>query len=519
MHKNLDIILEKLQKLHPVAMRLELKKGNHQCNIINDSYSSDLDSLTIALDFLSQQSVYPKKTLILSDLLESGMQDEVLYSKIAAVLKTKSIDRLIAIGSKLKHYVSLFDFIDNKSFYDSTDHFLSDFRNISFREETVLLKGARMFEFEKISNLLEQKTHDTILEINLNAISYNLKIYRQLLKKDVGLMVMVKAFSYGSGSSEIAHLLQQEGVEYLAVAYADEGVELRKSGIHLPIMVMNTSETGYENVVQYQLEPEIFSSNSYNSFKSFLKSKGIAQYPIHLKMDTGMHRLGFMDDELQAILDDLKSNTSFRVKSIFSHLAASENPDQDGFTQMQGQRFHEIALSIEKILGYTPFKHLANTSGIHRHPQFQFDMVRLGIGLYGVDSSLSLQNVTTLKTTIAQIKNIKIGESVGYGRKALMNKDAVIATVRIGYADGFPRSMGNGEGKMLVNGLLAPVVGNVCMDMTMIDISDISASEGDEVIIFGKDLPVSLVASWGKTIPYEILTNVSQRVKRVYFQE
>jgi alanine racemase len=361
--------------------------------------------------------------------------------------------------------------------------------------------------------------HETVLEINLNALRNNLKQYYQLLNKDVKLMAMVKAFSYGSGSYEIANLLQHAAVDYLAVAYADEGVALRKSGIRLPVMVMNTEIAGFNNIIQYQLEPELYSFNILNSFIHFLQTHNINNYPVHIKLDTGMHRLGFVETDIEALCSVLHNSPQLKIRSVFSHLVASDEKEQDAFTKLQADSFLKMTTQMERSIGYSFLKHIANTSAIHRHPNLQFDMVRLGIGLYGIDSNLKLQNVTTLKTTISQIRQVKKGESVGYSRKAIVNKDSVIATIRIGYADGYPRILGNGNGKMLLNDNLVPVIGNICMDMTMLDITGIEAEEGDEVLVFGEKLPVTKIAAWANTITYEILTNISQRVKRVYYEE
>lgn len=508
-----------MKTLRPLEMRLELRQGINHCSVINDSYSNDINSLGIALDFLSQQEAQHKKTVVLSDLLQSGFPDEFLYKEIAAILHRKNIHRFIGIGPRISAHAHLFGQLPYRMFYESTEAFIHQIHSIGFNNEVILLKGARMFEFEKISHRLEQKIHETVLEINLNAIRSNLKLYRSLLAKDVKLMAMVKAFSYGSGSHEIAGLLQSEGVDYLAVAYADEGVELRQSGIKLPIMVMNATDTSFDNLIQYRLEPEIYSFEIFKSFNSYLFNHNINDYPIHLKLDTGMHRLGFMSSDIIELREQLKGNLQVKVMSVFSHLVASENPEQDEYTRMQADLFTDMADSIKNVLGYDFIKHISNTSAIHRHPQLQYDMVRLGIGLYGVDEMLSLQNVTTLKTTIAQIKKLKKGDTVGYGRQGVLHRDSRIATVRIGYADGYPRVLGNGRGKMLVNGTLVPVVGNVCMDMTMIDVTDIVADQGDEVVVFGEQLSVKTVASWAETISYEMLTSISQRVKRVYFEE
>ena len=509
----------KMNELRPLAMRLELIEGINQCSIINDSYSADMESLKIALTFLEQQDLNTKKTLILSDMMQIGLAENLLYTQLSKLIQEKKLYRFIGIGPSMIANQKLFDKIENKQFYSSTAEFLSSSNHLQFKNETILLKGARVFEFEKINRALEQKIHDTILEINLTAIRSNLKTYKQQLKKGVKLMCMVKAFSYGSGSYEIASVLQHEGVDYLAVAYADEGVELRQAGIHLPIMVMNATIDSFSTLLQYNLEPELYSIKILEAFKNYLDQSKTKNYPVHLKLDTGMHRLGFVDSDLQKLCNYLKNNDSMKIVSVFSHLVSSDDALSDAFTMTQSYLFHEMTDEIKKVVPYTFIKHLSNTAAIKRHNSLQLDMVRLGIGLYGIDNNLTLQNVTTLKTTIAQIKSVKKGETVGYGRTGLLDKDATIATVRIGYADGYSRSLSNGVGKMLVNGQLASVVGKVCMDMTMLDISGINAQEGDEVIVFGEQLPVKHIADWSNTISYEVLTNISQRVKRVYFEE
>lgn len=514
---------DKLQQLRPIEMRLELKQGNNNCSIINDSYNADINSLTIALDFLEQQQQHDKRSLILSDLLETGKADQSLYTTLASIIQQKRLNRFIGIGPQMIQYQDLFKAIASTTFFDSTESFLQQASQLQFRDETILLKGARVFRFEKISRLLEQKQHQTFLEIDLNAIRHNVRAYKNHLHKNVKMMAMVKAFSYGSGSFEIASLLQHAGIDYLGVAYADEGVELRKAGIRLPIMVMNTEEAGFDSIVQYQLEPELYSFNILHAFKNYLEQRGIDQYPVHIKYDTGMHRLGFEPQQIEVLCNELQSSATFRIISFFSHLAGSPDAEYDDFTKQQGAIFKAGARLIEQALGYTVIKHIANTSGIHRHPDLQMDMVRLGIGMYGVDEAEKMQrelkNVTTLKTTISQIKHIKKGESVGYSRSAIAENDMIIATVRIGYADGYPRLLSNGKGQMLVNGQPAPVVGRVCMDMTMLDITHIAAAEEEEVIVFGEELPVTQLAKWAQTIPYEILTNISQRVRRLYFEE
>jgi alanine racemase len=427
------------------------------------------------------------------------------------------------VGTEIVKYSDVFTGIRETEFFNSTAEFLQKFPAMHFYNESILLKGARLFEFEQISHLLEEKVHQTVLEINLNAITHNLNTYQQLLNPGVKLMAMVKAFSYGSGGFEIANLLQFHKVDYLAVAYADEGVELRKAGITLPVMVMNAEEVTYDLLVQHNLEPELFSFGILSTFEDYLMRNGINNYPVHIKLDTGMHRLGFEQKDIKELCNRLQATSGFKIQSVFSHLAASDSALHDDFTNAQAKAFLEGCEQIQQITGYTFLRHIANTSAIHRHKNMQFDMIRLGIGLYGVDADPGIQqqlkNVTTLKTTISQIKKIKAGESIGYSRKGLAAKDSVIATVRIGYADGYPRLLSNGVGKMRLHNSMVPVIGNVCMDMTMLDITGVDAQEGDEVIVFGAALPVSELAALAQSISYEILTGISQRVKRVYFEE
>ena len=516
-------IEERMLQLRPVEMRLELKKGINNCSVINDSYSADINSLTIALDFLAQQQQHPMRTLILSDILQSGKGSGELYAEVASILKQKNINRFIGIGHEISRQKESFKNIAQTFFFSSTTDFKQHFHSLHFYNETILLKGARIFEFEQISHLLEQKFHQTVLEINLNAITHTLQQYQQQLNPGVKIMAMVKAFSYGSGSFEIANLLQFHKVDYLAVAYADEGVELRKAGISLPIMVMNAEETTFDVLVQYDLEPELYSFNIVSAFRKYLQRSGINNYPVHIKLDTGMHRLGFEATDIETLGQLLQRASTFKVQSVFSHLAASDAQGHDAFTKLQADSFLLSCNSLQLALGYPFLRHIANTAAIYRHKNLQFDMVRLGIGLYGVDSNIPVQqqlkNVTTLKTTVAQIKKVRAGESIGYSRQGVAAKDSLIATVRIGYADGYPRSLSNGAGKMLVNEALVPVIGNVCMDMTMLDITGVDVKEGDEVIVFGELLPVNNLAHWAQTIAYEILTGVSQRVKRVYYEE
>lgn len=519
------MIQQKMLQLGPVAMRLEMKKGINNCSVINDSYSADLSSFSIALDFLAQQQQHSRSTVILSDILQSGRNEKELYKEVAQSLQQRGVTRLIGIGEKMVLHQSIFRLaaIPELTFYPSVESFKHDFHHLSFKDETILLKGARIFEFEQIDHLLGQKVHQTVLEIDLNALVHNLKQYQQLLKPATKLMAMVKAFSYGSGSYEIANVLQFHKVDYLAVAYADEGVELRKGGINLPIMVMNADESTFDVLLQYNLEPDLYSPGLLKAFEAFLRKEGIRQFPVHIELETGMNRLGFSPAEIPVLLEALKGD-AFKVQSVFSHLAASEEKQHDAYTQKQGKLFLQMVEQLQAVINYPFIKHISNTAGIARHPDLQWDMVRLGIGLYGIDSSAlhqqELKEVSTLIATIAQIKHLKKGETVSYGRKGVVNRNTTIATVRIGYADGYPRNLGNGVGKMWVNGHLAPVIGTVCMDMTMIDVTGIPAiQEGDEVVIFGRELSVTQVAKWAQTIPYEMLTGISQRVKRVYFEE
>ncbi len=521
-------VMERMNKLHPVNMRLELKKGINHCAIINDSYSADLSSLEIALNFLDQQSTGDKKTAILSDFLQSSLPADILYNQILESLIKHKVSRVIGIGEKIS--ANLLHFLAGTGkkilveLYTSTEEFIHQFRSSHFKEEAILVKGARTFAFEKIVQLLEQKVHQTLLEINLNAIAHNLKEYQKIVKPSTKVMAMVKAFAYGSGGAEIAGILQYHKVDYLGVAYADEGVDLRKAGITLPIMVMNPEENAFESIIENNLEPEIYSFELLHSFDKFLQQEGLQQYPVHIEIETGMNRLGFAVNDMEKLAAALQSTPSFKVQSVFSHLAASEEMTQDEFTLQQFKLFDAASKELEHKLGYTFIKHIANSAAAIRHPQLQMDMIRLGIGLYGVDSSnsgsLNLQTVATLKSTIAQVRLLKKGESVSYNRKGHIEKDSMIATIRIGYADGYPRRLGSGAGKVLVKDKLAPVIGTVCMDMFMIDVTDIpGVQEGDDVIIFGNQLSVQQVAKWAETIPYEIMTGVSQRVKRVYFEE
>jgi alanine racemase len=521
----LETIKTRLEELPSIAMRLELKSGINHCSVINDSYSADLSSLAIALDFLAAQQQHSRRTVILSDFLETGRTPGDLYATIAQALGQKKVDRLIGIGAHIGAHVDIFAqwFPGEAVFYPTVEAFRMDLGKLHFRDETILIKGARVFEFETIDRLLTEQIHQTVMEVDLNAMASNLREYRSLLQPGTRVMAMVKAFGYGSGSFEIANLLQFHGIDYLGVAYADEGVVLRKAGIRVPIMVMNTENSSFDSLVQYNLEPVIYSTTLLRSFDRWLRKEGIPVFPVHIEVETGMNRLGFPPDEIEGLLGALPT-AAFKVVSVFSHFAASEDAEQDAFSRRQATIYQDTANRLQQTLGYPFLRHIANSAGIVRHPDVQMDMVRLGIGLYGIDSAnshrLDLQEVSTLKTTIAQIKHLHQGDTVGYNRRGLATNGTVTATVRIGYADGYRRDLGNGVGKMWVNGRLAPTIGIISMDMTMIDITGIpDVKEGNEVIVFGKELSVSELASWAGTIPYEILTAVSGRVKRVYFEQ
>jgi alanine racemase len=518
-----DDIAGGMKKLQPIAMRLEMKAGINHCIIINDSYNSDINSLSIAIDFLNQQSQKRKRTLILSDILQSGKDAEELYGEIAAILKQKNISRIIGIGPAISRQAELFDM--EKTFYSSTEEFMRKYSFTLFNNETILLKGARMFEFEQISKALQHKSHETVLEINLNAMISNLNYYRSKISPLTRIMAMVKAFSYGSGSYEIANLLQFHRVDYLAVAYADEGVELRKAGIIVPIMVMNPEEHSLDAMIQHGLEPEIYNFRILGLLERAIKKNILPSnkpVKIHIKLETGMHRLGFEADELDKLAERIRNNRRLYVQSVFSHLAASDDPGSDAFTLAQIERFREMADGFCSGISHRVLRHILNSGGITRFSDAHFDMVRLGISLYGVashpgDESV-LENVSTLKSIISQIKDVRAGERVGYG-EVILEHDARIAVVPVGYADGLDRRLGHGRGYLLVNGHPAYIVGNICMDMCMIDITGIEAREGDEVIVFGNGRTVSELAVDLGTIPYEVMTSISGRVKRVYFQE
>jgi alanine racemase len=517
-------INERLGGLQRVAMRLEQKEGINNTTIINDSYNSDIDSLKIALDFVQQQKHLQRKTVILSDILQSGLTGIDLYTAVNELLISNGINRFIAIGENLMQHQFVFkseNYDKGLYFFNTTKEFIQNIHDDDFANETILLKGARKFEFELISAALEEKAHATVLEIDLNAVIHNFKLFNSKLESDTKTMAMVKAFSYGVSSVEIAKLLEFQGVDYLGVAYADEGVTLRKAGVKAPIMVLNPESRSFGAIIKFNLEPEIYSFDLLQSFSdAVIRSNYEGKYPIHLDLDTGMKRLGFEPEEVDDLIEVFKAQELLEIKSIFSHLAASDEAALDGFTEEQIRLFDHLSSKISTSLSIQPLRHLANSSGIARFKSAQFDMVRLGIGLYGFNEGVQsqLKVVARLKTKISQIKRVPKGESIGYGRKGKAIKDITIATIAIGYADGFNRLLSNGLGEVYLCDKKAPVIGNICMDMSMLDITHIpEAKVGDLVEIFGEHISASEIAQKINTIPYEILTSVSERVKRVFY--
>jgi Alr-MurF fusion protein len=507
-----------IQTLNSVARRLELKEAINNCQLIDDSYNNDLAGLQISLDFLQHQHQKKKKHLILSDIQQTGIDSVSWIKQIQLLLEQHHINRFTGIGKELCAHKHLF--FKTASLYESTEHFLNGFKEEDFNEEIILLKGARLFAFERIAERLQKKVHGTLMEIDLGAVVYNLNFFRSCLQPSTKIMAMVKAFAYGSGSTEVANLMQYHQVDYLGVAYPDEGAELRKNNIRLPIMVLNPTPESFDKLLRYTLEPELYNFSILQAFAAFLSGR---EATIHIKIDTGMHRLGFHEKQLPELVRLLAENSNLKVASVFSHLAGADEAQHDDYSHEQAKLFVKLATQLTTSLGYKPLYHLVNSPGILRLPQYQFDMVRLGIGLYGVDpteqGNASLKPVATLKTVISQINTLKKGDTVGYGRHGKITADQKIATVAIGYADGYSRAFSKGVGEMLVKNKRSKIVGNVCMDMTMIDITDIDAREGDEVIVFGNDLPIQEVAAKINTIPYEILTNTSERVKRVFVAE
>jgi len=514
-------IAARMEKLEPVAMRLEVKEGKNGCVLINDSYNSDFASLDIALDFMSRRTEDKKRhrTLILSDILESGQPNKLLYRQVADLVHSRGVDRIIGVGEGLMEAASRFEV--EKTFFRTTAELIESGVLSSLRNEVVLIKGARAFHFDEITDLLELKVHETILEINLNALVDNLNYYRNKLKPETKMVCMVKASAYGAGSFEIAKTLEDHRVDYLAVAVADEGADLRKAGIGSSIIIMNPELTAFKTMFDYKLEPEVYSFHLLEELIKAAEREGVSNFPIHIKIDTGMHRLGFAPDEMPRLVDRLHRQSAVIPRSVFSHLVGSDSERFDSFTRRQIETFEKAAAALQSGFSHKILRHICNTAGIERYPGVQFDMVRLGIGLYGIDpfTNRILHNISTLKTTILQIHDVPADETVGYSRKGVLERDSRIAAIPIGYADGLNRHLGNGHGYCLVNGKKAPYVGNICMDVCMIDVTDIDCKEGDKAVIFGDELPVTVLSDLLDTIPYEILTSVSNRVKRVYYQD
>jgi alanine racemase len=517
---NQKVIQTRMAQLYPVEMRLKVKNGINNTTIIDDSYSSDFQSLKIALDFLENQKQHKKKSIILSDIFQSGLNNEELYSQVSQLIISNKINRVIGIGETISQYKNKFI---NCIAFKNIDDFITSFENLNFENETILIKGARDFHFEEIVSMLEEKTHETVLEINLNAISHNLNFYKSKLAPKTKMMVMVKAFGYGNGGFEIAKLLEHHKVDYLGVAFADEGISLKSAGITVPIMVLNPESTSFSALIQHQLEPEIYSIKGLRAFLKIAEQKKLKHFPIHIKLDTGMHRLGFEEENLTELIQTLKGNETVQIKSILSHMATSDDLKHDAFSKSQIALFEKLSSQLQTSLNIKPIRHILNTSGITNYPEAQYDMVRLGIGLYGISNDYEeqkeLENVGTLKSIISQIRTIEKGESVGYGRRFIAEKETIIATIPIGYADGIRRAWGNGVGYVLINNKQAKIIGSVCMDMLMVDVTNIDCKEGQTVIVFGENPTVNFMTKQLNTIPYEILTSISQRVKRVFFRE
>ena len=512
------IVSKGLAALVSVAMRMEMKSGINNCQLIEDYYNSDPGSLGMALEYLKSQDGR-KPALILSDFVQSGRDEKDLYGEVSRLIRKTGIKKFIGIGDALSANSALFD--DKARFYYTTEEFVNSFNSAEFRNEIILLKGARKYEFEKIGKLLEKQIHQTVLEVNLDAISHNLNEFRRHLEPGTRIMAMVKAFAYGAGPAEISALLEYHRVSYLAVAYADEGVELRNSGVTLPVMVMNPDPSASELLIKYSLEPEIYSMESLEQFASVASKHGLISYPVHIKIDTGMHRLGFMPDEVDSLAKIIKSMECVRVVSVFSHLAGSDDPELDNFSHQQVKIFLKAVKVIRDELGYNFLRHILNSSGIARFPQYQFEMVRPGIGMYGVGhfEDLDLKPAGSFKTRISQIKKIKAGEPVGYGCADVSDKERTIAILPAGYADGLNRLLGNRNGNLYIRDSRVPIIGNVCMDMCMADITGLNAETGDEAEIFGEKISINELAEKCQTIPYEILTSIPRRVKRVFFRE
>ena len=519
----MEQIAGRMEHLEPIAMRLEVKQGRRGCTLINDSYNSDINSLDIALDFMNRRPDEQgrRRTLILSDIYQSGEQPDELYRQVNDLCTKRGISKFIGIGDEVSAHANVF-LIGEKSFFATVAEFLASTTFSQLHDEVILLKGSRRFGFEHITELLEQKVHETILEVNLGAVVDNLNYFRSFLKPDTRMVCMVKADAYGAGAVEVAKTLQDHRVDYLAVAVADEGVTLRRAGITANIMVMNPEMTAFKTMFDYDLEPEVYSFRLLDALVKAARKEGITGWPVHIKLDTGMHRLGFNPEEdMDELIDRLKHQQAVIPRSVFSHFVGSDSDEFDAFSAQQFQLFDEGSQRLQAAFSHKILRHMDNSAGIEHFPERQMDMCRLGLGLYGVNprNNKMLSTVSTLKTTILQLRHVKAGDSVGYSRRTILERDSVIGAIPIGYADGLNRHLGNRHGYCLVNGRRAEYVGNICMDVAMIDVTDIPCQEGDMVEVFGEHLPVTVLSDIIDTIPYEVLTGVSNRVKRVYFQD
>lgn len=520
----LPLIAERIARLRPLVMRMELKQGLHNNTLIDDSYSNDLESLAIALSVLQQHARQQRKIAILSDVVESGLPAHQIAMRVAQLLAAAGVDGLIAVGQQLKQYAALFTHITEQHFFDTTEALLGSSLLDHIRDAFVLIKGARHLGFERLVQRLERHHHRTSLEISIDKLIHNYYSIRRRLHPDTKIMVMVKALAYGSGAEDVARLLHFMRADYLAVAYTDEGVQLRRQGVDLPIMVMNPDVQDYESLLTYRLEPELYSFATLEHFLSFARRKALRNYPIHLKIDTGMRRLGFELAEVTRLIEQLTCQHHLMVRSVFTHLAAAENPVHDTFTACQLRSFAEVCQALQQGLKYSFLRHVLNSAGVLRFPEAQYDMVRLGIALYGIDPSgqgaVELELALRWQSAISQIKQLNTGESVGYGRRFVAPYPMRIATVAVGYADGFRRQLSNGVGGVYIHGCYAPVVGSVCMDMCMVDVSHVpQAREGDRVVLFENSRQLKQIADQLQTIPYEVLTSIGNRVRRVFYTE
>ena len=511
-----DVITSRVQQLSAIAMRMEIKDGINNCTLVNDYYNSDPSSFQLALNILATQDAYKERVVILSDFMDTGKAGDDLYPSIAETLRQANISLFIGIGKHLSEHRH--DFSANSRFYEDTEHFLRQEERDNFNNQIILIKGARAFQFEYIAGFLQKQSHSTILEVDLDAMVHNLNHFRSLT--DAHIAVMVKAFSYGSGSREIASLLQYHRVDYLMVAFADEGIELRAAGITIPIAVMNPEREAFDNMIMFNLEPEIYALDILEDFNRALNKHGIKRFPVHIKLNTGMNRSGFDEQDLPQLLEFFQTERSVYIRSMFSHLAGSDETVHDEFTLGQIHLFERMTERIQAQFNYKIWRHILNSAGIERFPQYHFDMVRLGIGLHGISAThANLQPVSSFKTYISSIRNVPTDQSIGYGRKSYTTRPSRIAVIPVGYADGLNRHLSNRVGNVFIKGKRVPIIGNICMDTCMIDVTDTNATIGDEVEIFGKHILVTELSKQLGTIPYEILTGISHRVKRVYYKE